>query len=46
MRGVYVRGYDQQAKRARASPLYRTIGGLALRVESVTDLIRPQRFLR
>jgi putative hydrolase of the HAD superfamily len=46
MRGVYVRGYDRQAKRARASPLYRVIGGVSLRVESVTDLIRRQRFLR
>ncbi len=46
MRGVYVRGYDSSARRARASPLYRTTGGLALRVESVTDLIRRRRFLR
>ncbi len=46
MRGVYVRGYDLHAKRARASPLYRTTSGAALRVESVTDLIRRQRFLR
>ncbi len=46
MRGVYVRGYDRQAKRARASPLYRVIGGVSLRVESVTDLIRRRRFLR
>ena len=46
MRGVYVRGYDLQAKRARASPLYRVIKGSDLRVESVTELIRRQRFLR
>jgi len=46
MRGVYVRGYDHHAKRARASPLYRAIGGVGLRVESVTDLIRRRRFLR
>jgi putative hydrolase of the HAD superfamily len=46
MRGVYVRGYDLTAKRARASPLYRVVGGAALRVESVTDLIRRRRFLR
>jgi putative hydrolase of the HAD superfamily len=46
MRGVYVRGYDQEAKRVRASPLYRMTGGVSLRVESVTDLIRRRRFLR
>ena len=46
MRGVYVRGYDLHAKRARASPLYRVIKGCDLRVESVTDLTRRQRFLR
>jgi putative hydrolase of the HAD superfamily len=50
MRGVYVRGYDvqarRQAKRARASPLYRVTKGVDLRVESVTDLIRRRRFLR
>ncbi len=46
MRGVYVRGYDLGARRARASPLWRTVGGLGLRVESVTDLIRRRRFLR
>ncbi len=46
MRGVYVHGYDSTARRARASPLYRVDGGSALRVESVTDLIRRRRFLR
>ena len=46
MRGVYVRGYDQAAKRARASPLYRVPSGAGLRVESVTDLLRRRRFLR
>jgi putative hydrolase of the HAD superfamily len=46
MRGVYVRGYDLQARRARASPLYRMTAGVDLRVESVTDLIRRRRFLR
>lgn len=46
LRGVYVRGYDHRAKRARASPLYRTVKGASLHVESVTDLIRRQRFLR
>jgi putative hydrolase of the HAD superfamily len=46
MRGVYVRGYDLSAKRARASPLYRAVPGAGLRVESVTDLIRRRRFLR
>lgn len=50
MRGVYVRGYDvqakRQAKRAHASPLYRVPSGAGLRVESVTDLIRRRRFLR
>ncbi len=46
MRGVYVRGYDQGARRARSSPLWRTVGGVGLRVESVTDLIRRRRFLR
>jgi putative hydrolase of the HAD superfamily len=46
IRGVYVRGYDLQAKRARASPLYRMMTGVDLRVESVTDLIRRRRFLR
>ena len=46
MRGVYVRGYDTAAKRARASPIYRVVGGVGLRVESVTDLIRRRRFLR
>jgi putative hydrolase of the HAD superfamily len=46
MRGVYVRGYDLTAKRARASPEHRVIKGANLRVESVTELIRRQRFLR
>jgi len=46
MRGVYVRGYDLGAKRARASPLYRMTSGVGLRVESVNDLIRRRRFLR
>ena len=46
MRGVYVRGYDSQAKRAHASPLYRVPSGAGLRVESVTELIRRWRFLR
>jgi putative hydrolase of the HAD superfamily len=46
MRGVYVRGYDLSAKRARASPEHRVIKGAGLRVESVTELIRRQRFLR
>ena len=46
MRGVYVRGYDRAAKRARASSMDRVVGGVDLRVESVTDLIRRRRFLR
>lgn len=46
MRGVYVSGYDRQAKRARASPLYRVPTGAGLRVESVADLPRRRRFLR
>ncbi len=47
MRGVYVRGYDLGAQVGLASsPLWRTVGGVGLRVESVTDLIRRRRFLR
>jgi putative hydrolase of the HAD superfamily len=46
MRGVYVRGYDEAARRARTSPSYRTAAGAHLRVKSITDLIRRRRFLR
>lgn len=51
MRGVYVRGYDLRAKRARASqqsraPHRQPVAGIGLRVESVTQLIRRRRFLR
>ncbi len=46
MRGVYVRGYDRIALSARSDAHPRCLSGLALRVESVTHLIRRRRFLR
>ncbi|MEO8935690.1 MAG: pyrimidine 5'-nucleotidase [Burkholderiaceae bacterium] len=46
MHGVYVRGYDRIAQRMRSDAHPRCLSGIALRVESVTDLIRRRRFLR
>ena len=46
MRGVYVHGFDQAARLARAQRPYRSAAGAHLRVKSVTDLIRRWRFLR
>ena len=46
MRGVYVRGYDRIAWKGRSNTHPRCLSGLALRVESVTHLIRRRRFLR
>ena len=46
MQGVYVRGYDRLAQKTRSSAHPRCLSGLALRVESVTHLIRRRRFLR
>ena len=46
MHGVYVRGYDKLALKARGKASPPCLSGLALRVESVTHLIRRRRFLR
>ena len=46
MHGVYVRGYDRLAQKARSDAHPRCLSGLALRVESVTHLCRRRRFLR
>ena len=46
MHGVYVRGYDRIAHRTRSTAHPPLLSGLALRVESVTDLLRRRRFLR
>ena len=46
MHGVYVRGYDRIAQKARSTGHPRCLSGIALRVESVTHLIRRRRFLR
>jgi putative hydrolase of the HAD superfamily len=46
MRGVYVRGYDRIAHRSRSEQHPRLLSGIALRVESVTHLLRRRRFLR
>lgn len=46
MHGVYVRGYDRIAQKARSQGHPRVLSGVALRVESVTHLLRRRRFLR
>jgi putative hydrolase of the HAD superfamily len=46
MHGVYVRGYDRIALKTKSSAHPRCLSGIALRVESVTHLIRRRRFLR